>query len=144
MFNALTHSQIYVLDQDQALDFYVGKLGLEVHTDVDLEFMRWLTINVPGQPDREILLEVPGPPGLDEDSAEQVRDLLSKGMTGLAAIFTTEDCRATYEELREKGVEFVQEPVERFYGIDCAIRDPFGNNIRITQPAPVPAEAATA
>jgi len=144
MFNALTHSQIYVLDQDQALDFYVGKLGLEVHTDVDLEFMRWLTINVPGQPDREILLEVPGPPGLDEDSAEQIRDLLSKGMTGLAAIFTTEDCRATYEELREKGVEFVQEPVERFYGIDCAIRDPFGNNIRITQPAPVPAEAATA
>ena len=144
MFNALTHSQIYVLDQDQALDFYVGKLGLEVHTDVDLEFMRWLTINVPGQPDREILLEVPGPPGLDEDSAEQIRDLLSKGMTGLAAIFTTEDCRATYEELREKAVEFVQEPVERFYGIDCAIRDPFGNNIRITQPAPVPAQAATA
>ena len=144
MFNALTHSQIYVLDQDQALDFYVGKLGLEVHTDVDLEFMRWLTINVPGQPDREILLEVPGPPGLDEDSADQVRDLLSKGMTGLAAIFTTDDCRATYEELRDKGVEFTQEPVERFYGIDCAIRDPFGNNIRITQPAPVPAEAATA
>jgi catechol 2,3-dioxygenase-like lactoylglutathione lyase family enzyme len=141
MLNALTHSQIYVLDQDQALDFYVGKLGLEVNTDADLEFMRWLTINVPGQPEREILLEVPGPPGLDEAGAEQVRDLLSKGMVGLAAIFTTDDCRATYEELRAKGVEFTQEPVERFYGTDCAIRDPFGNQIRITQPAPVPAEA---
>jgi catechol 2,3-dioxygenase-like lactoylglutathione lyase family enzyme len=140
MFNALTHSEIYVLDQDQALDFYVGKLGLEVHTDVDLEFMRWLTINVPGQPEREILLSVPGPPGLDAESAEQVRDLLSKGMAGLAGIFTTDDCRATYEKLSAEGVEFVQEPVERFYGTDCAIRDPFGNNIRITQPAPVPAE----
>ena len=141
MLNALTHSQIYVLDQDQALDFYVGKLGLEVHTDADLEFMRWLTINVPGQPEREILLEVPGPPGLDEAGTEQVRDLLSKGMVGLAAIFTTDDCRATHGELRAKGVEFTQEPVERFYGTDCAIRDPFGNQIRITQPAPVPAEA---
>ena len=87
---------------------------------------------------------MPGPPGLDEDAAEQVRDLLSKGMAGLAGIFTTDDCRATYEELREKGVEFTQKPVERFYGVDCAIRDPFGNNIRITQPAPVPAEAPPA
>ena len=135
MLNALTHSQIYVLDQDRALDFYVGKLGLEVHTDADLEFMRWLTINVPGQPEREILLEVPGPPGLDEAGAEQVRDLLSKGMVGLAAIFTTDDCRATYEELRAKGVEFTQEPVEQTYGIDCALRDPSGNHIRITQRA---------
>jgi len=140
MLNALTHSQIYVLDQDEALDFYVGKLGLEVHTDADLEFMRWLTVNVPGQPERELLLEVPGPPGLDAEAAEQVRDLLGKGMAGLAAIFTTDDCRATYEALHAKGVEFIQEPVERFYGTDCAVRDPFGNHIRITEPAPMPAD----
>jgi catechol 2,3-dioxygenase-like lactoylglutathione lyase family enzyme len=140
MFNALTHSHIWVLDQDNALDFYVGKLGLEVRADVELDVMRWLTVGVPGQPDREVLLEVPGPPGMDPDSAAQVRDLVAKGATGLSAIFTTEDCRATYAELRDKGVEITQEPVERFYGIDMAIRDPFGNNIRITQPAPAPAE----
>ena len=140
MLNAITHTRLYVLDQDQALDFYVGKLGLEVHTDADLEFMRWLTLNVPGQPDQEILLEIPGPPSLDPETAERVRELLGKGAVGMA-IFTTNDCRATYEELSAKGVEFTQEPVERFYGIDCAIRDPFGNHIRITEPAPAPAES---
>jgi catechol 2,3-dioxygenase-like lactoylglutathione lyase family enzyme len=142
MFNALTHSHLYVLDHDEALDFYVGKLGLEVHSDVPLEFMRWLTVNVPGQPDRELLLEVPGPPAHDPETAEQVRALLAKGAIGMV-IFTTADCRATYEELQAKGVEFTQEPVERFYGIDCAIRDPFGNHIRITQPTPMPAEPSS-
>ena len=142
MFNAITHTQIWVLDQDEALDFYVGKLGLEVHTDADLEFMRWLTINVPGDPEREVLLEVPkASPYMDEDTAEQIRNLLGKGALGLAMILSTDDCRGTYERLGSKGVEFIQEPVERFYGIDCAVRDPFGNHIRITQPAPVPAEA---
>jgi catechol 2,3-dioxygenase-like lactoylglutathione lyase family enzyme len=134
MLNALTHSSIWVLDQDEALDFYVGKLGLEVSADVDMEIMRWLTVNVPGQPDREILLQVPGPPAMDEDGTNQVRDLLSKGAI-MGAIFTTDDCRATYEELVAKGVEFTQEPTERFYGIDCGLRDPFGNGLRITQPA---------
>ncbi len=143
MFNALTHSHLYVLDQDEALDFYVGKLGLEVKADVDLEFMRWLTVNVPGDPKREILLEVPGPPAMDEDTAAQLRELLGKGAVGMA-IFTTEDCQATYEDLRDKGVEITQEPVERFYGIDCAIRDPWGNHIRITEPAEVPAEPPSA
>jgi catechol 2,3-dioxygenase-like lactoylglutathione lyase family enzyme len=137
MFNALTHSQVWVLDQDEALDFYVGKLDLEVHTDAQLEFMRWLTVNVRGQKDREIMLLVPGPPGLDPESAEQVRGLIGKGAMG-ALIFSTEDCRGAYETLRERGVEFTQEPVERFYGIDCALRDPFGNPIRFTQPVPVP------
>ena len=136
MFNALTHSQVWVLDHDDALDFYVGKLGFEVHTDVDLEFMRWLTINVPGQPDREILLEVPGPPSLDPDTAEQVKDLLSKGAVGFSMGLTTDDCVGLYEDLSAKGVEFTQAPVERFYGIDVGLRDPFGNNIRITQPKP--------
>jgi catechol 2,3-dioxygenase-like lactoylglutathione lyase family enzyme len=138
MFNSITHSHLFVTDQDEALEFYVGKLGLEVHTDVDLEFMRWLTINVPGQPEREILLEVPGPPSVDEESAGQVKELLAKGALGLGVIFTAEDCRGTYEALKAKGVEFTQEPIERFYGIDCGLRDPFGNSIRFTQPAPVP------
>jgi catechol 2,3-dioxygenase-like lactoylglutathione lyase family enzyme len=135
MFKALTHSAIWVLDHDEALDFYVGKLGFEVHTDVDLEFMRWLTINVPGQPDREVLLEIPGPPSLDPDTAEQVKALLSKGATGFAMGLTTDDCRGLYDDLVGKGVEFTQAPVERFYGIDVGLRDPFGNNLRITQPA---------
>ncbi len=86
MLDAITHSQIYVLDQDEALDFYVGKLGLEVNTDQDLGFMRWLTVNVPGQPDREILLERPGPPSLDEATAEQVRELITKGAIGRLAL----------------------------------------------------------
>ncbi|HWC25995.1 MAG TPA: VOC family protein [Solirubrobacteraceae bacterium] len=139
MFTALTHSQVWVLDQDEALDFYVGKLGLEVHTDVQLEFMRWLTINVPGQPDREIILMVPAPPALDPQTAEAVRGLLGKGAGG-GFILTTDDCRATYETLKARGVEFTEEPVERFYGIDVGLRDPFGNPLRITQPAEVPAE----
>jgi catechol 2,3-dioxygenase-like lactoylglutathione lyase family enzyme len=134
MFTGITHSQIYVLDQDEALDFYVGKLGLEVNTDADLGFMRWLTVNVPGQPDREVLLERPGPPRLSEETAEQVRELLTKGATGGFLIFGTEDCRKTYETLRAKGVEFTEEPTERPYGIDCGLRDPFGNSIRFTQP----------
>lgn len=134
MFTAITHSQIYVLDQDEALDFYVGKLGLEVNTDADLGFMRWLTVNVPGRPDREVLLERPGPPRLSEETAEQVRDLLTKGATGGFLIFSTDDCRKTYETLKAKGVEFTEEPTERPYGIDCGLRDPFGNSIRFTQP----------
>ncbi|WP_433221993.1 VOC family protein [Microtetraspora malaysiensis] len=139
MVTSLTHSHIYVFDQDEALDFYVGTLGLEVHSDVDMGFMRWLTVNVPGQPERQILLEKPGPPALDEATADQVRELVAKGAIGLT-IFSTDDCRTTYESLRAKGVEFTQEPTEHFYGIDCALRDPFGNAIRITQPAAEPQE----
>ncbi|HEV8565022.1 MAG TPA: VOC family protein [Actinomycetota bacterium] len=134
MLNSLTLSQIYVLDQNEALDFYVGKLGLEVKTDTDLGFMRWLTVIVPGQPDREILLEVPGAPALDDKTAEQVREMLTKGATGGWLGFTTDDCRKTYETLVAQGVEFTQEPVEQVYGIDCGLRDPFGNAIRINQP----------
>jgi catechol 2,3-dioxygenase-like lactoylglutathione lyase family enzyme len=141
MFKSLLISQIYVLDQDEALDFYVGKLGLEVNSDQDLGFMRWLTVNVPGDT-REILLEKPGPPALDPKTAEQVRELVSKGATGGHLFFITADCRKTYEELRAKGVEFTEEPTERPYGIDCGLRDPFGNHIRFSQPLPVAAGAA--
>jgi len=138
MLTAINLSQIYVLDQDQAVDFYVGKLGLEVSSDMDLGFMRWLTVRVPGEPGREILLETPGPPAMDDATAEQVRELVSKGATGGWVGFTTADCRKTYDELRARGVEFSEEPTERFYGTDCALRDPFGNAIRIVQPAPQP------
>ena len=141
MFNNIAISQIYVLDQDQALDFYVGKLGLEVHTDADLGFMRWLTVNVPRQPDREILLERPGSPIMDEKTVEQVRELLTKGATGGHLFFTTDDCRKTYAELLTKGVEFTQEPTEQPYGIDCGLRDPFGNHIRFSQPVHVASPA---
>jgi catechol 2,3-dioxygenase-like lactoylglutathione lyase family enzyme len=134
MFNAITHSQIYVLDQDEALDFYVGKLGLEVNADVPLGFMRWLTVSVPGHPERQILLEKPGPPAMSEETAQQVRELVAKGATGGHLIFSTDDCRKTYETLRGRGVEFTEEPTERPYGIDCGLRDPFGNSIRFTQP----------
>jgi catechol 2,3-dioxygenase-like lactoylglutathione lyase family enzyme len=139
MFNAITHSSIFVLDQDEALDFYVGKLGLEVGADVDMGFMRWLTIRVPGDPSREILLEKAPPHFLDAQAGEQIVDLVTKGGMGLGFILTTDDCRGTYEALKAKGVEFTDEPTEHFYGIDCGVRDPFGNNLRITQPAAVPA-----
>jgi catechol 2,3-dioxygenase-like lactoylglutathione lyase family enzyme len=134
-------SSMFVLDQDQALDFYVGKLGLEVANDVDLGFMRWLTVRVPGDTDREILLERPGPPAMDDGTAEQVRELVTKGATAGWVGFTTDDCRKTYEELQAKGVEFTDEPTERSYGIDCGLRDPFGNAIRISQPTSVVADA---
>ncbi|MGH2352724.1 MAG: VOC family protein, partial [Chloroflexota bacterium] len=112
MLNAITLSQIFVLDQDEALEFYVGKLGLEVKVDQDLGFMRWLTVAVPGDPSREILLEVPGPPALDAATAEQVRELVTKGATGGWIGFRTDDCQQTYKALLAKGVEFTQEPVE--------------------------------
>jgi catechol 2,3-dioxygenase-like lactoylglutathione lyase family enzyme len=134
MFNAITHSQIFVLDQDQALDFYVGKLGLEVAADVDLGPMRGLAVCVPGHPERQILLERPGPPAMSEETARQVRDLVTKGATGGWLILTTDDCRKTYETLLARGVEFTEEPTERDYGIDCGLRDPFGNRLRFTQP----------
>jgi predicted enzyme related to lactoylglutathione lyase len=134
MLKGINISHVFVADQDQALDFYVGKLGLEISSDQDLGFMRWLTVRVPGQPGREILLEKPGPPAMDEAAARQVRELIAKGASGFAVGFTTADCRKTYESLRAKGVEFTQEPVEQPYGIDVGLRDPFGNHIRIVQP----------
>ncbi|MGC4961733.1 VOC family protein [Gordonia sp. DT218] len=134
MINGISIHSIYVLDQDAALEFYVGRLGFVVTTDVDMGFMRWLTIAAPGQPDREILLSLPGPPSISDDAAGTVRDLLTRGALG-TTILTTDDCRGTYAELLAKGVEFTQEPEDQPYGIDCAFRDPFGNQIRMTQRA---------
>jgi catechol 2,3-dioxygenase-like lactoylglutathione lyase family enzyme len=140
MANRITHTQVFVLDQDQALDFYVGKLGFELNTDADLGFMRWLTVNYPGQPDVQLLLELPAPPAYDEAAVEQIRDLVTKGAAGMAAIIAVDDVHKTYEELRAKGVEFTEEPTERFYGTDCGLRDPFGNPIRIGTPKQGPIE----
>jgi len=133
MFTGINISHIFVLDQDKARDFYVNKLGLEVDQDLDLGFMRWLTVRVPGQPGRSVLLEQPGPPAMDEKTADKVRELVTKGATGFTLGLTTDDCRKTYETLKARGVEFTSEPTEHFYGIDCGFRDPFGNQLRFTQ-----------
>lgn len=136
MITGIDIHSIYVLDQDAALDFYVGKLGFTVDTDVDMGFMRWLTVAPPGQPDRLILLEKPGPPALSDDAAAKVRDLVTQGAMPVT-ILSTDDCCGTHAALVAKGVEFSQDPEEQPYGIDCALRDPFGNNLRMTQRAAV-------
>ncbi len=133
MLKNVSISHVWVFDQEQAKDFYVNKLGLEVRADQNLGFMRWLTVGVPGDNGREILLELPAPPSVDNQAAGQIRELVSKGATGFAVGFTTDNCQKTYEDLLGKGVEFTQEPVERDYGIDVGLRDPFGNHIRIVQ-----------
>src|SRR3954451_3723982 len=124
----------YVTDQDEALDWYTNKLGLEVRSDVTMEEvgMRWLTVGAPGQ-DVEINLMVPGPPPLSEEAAEQARGLLAQGAV-TTFIFHVDDCRKAYEELSARGVEFTQPPEDRFYGTDAGFRDPFGNQFRLIQP----------
>jgi catechol 2,3-dioxygenase-like lactoylglutathione lyase family enzyme len=133
MYNSISRSQIFVLDQDEAVTFYVDTLGLEIASDVDLGFMRWLTVRVPGDPNREILLERPGPPAMDETTAAQVRELVSKGAMGGWLCLTTDDAMATFATLRDRGVDITDEPSPKPYGIDFGIRDPFGNAIRIGQ-----------
>jgi catechol 2,3-dioxygenase-like lactoylglutathione lyase family enzyme len=136
MLNHLKITGIHVLDQDEALDFYVNKLGLEVRSDADLGFMRWLTVGVPGDPHREIMLEKPGPPMLDDTTTDQVRSLVSKGAAAGWLIFSTDDAHRAHQELNEKGVELPEEPTKQSYGVDFGFRDPFGNLIRIGQDLP--------
>ena len=128
--------QLWVNDQDEALAFYTEKVGMEVRADVTLPELggfRWLTVGVPGQDDFSIvLMRIPGPPVMDAETAEQVRELMSKGFAG-TVFLETDDCRASYEELRARGVEFNEAPEERPYGIDSGFRDPSGNSIRLTQ-----------
>jgi catechol 2,3-dioxygenase-like lactoylglutathione lyase family enzyme len=132
----LANAQLWVHDQDEALAFYTQKLGFEVRADVTLPELgdfRWLTVGPAGQDDVSIvLMAVPGPPVLDEETAGQVRDLTAKGAAG-TVFLTTDDCRASYEELKARGVEFNEEPEERPYGIDCGFRDASGNNLRLTE-----------
>jgi len=133
MITALAISQIFVLDQDDALDFYVGKLGLEVSNDVDLGFMRWLTVRVPGDEARDILLEQPKPPVYDPATTAAVREMVTKGTAGGTLFFNTDDAHAAHAELTAKGVELAEEPTQQSYGIDFGFRDPFGNHIRLAQ-----------
>jgi catechol 2,3-dioxygenase-like lactoylglutathione lyase family enzyme len=132
----LSTVQLWVNDQDEALDFYTRKLGMELRHDVTLPEMgnfRWLTVGPPNQPDIAIvLMAIPGPPVMDADTAAQVRTLMAKGFAG-TVFLTTEDVYADYDALKSRGVEFVEEPEERPYGIDTAFRDPSGNNIRLGQ-----------
>jgi catechol 2,3-dioxygenase-like lactoylglutathione lyase family enzyme len=132
----LSNAQLWVHDQDEALEFYTKKLGMEVRADVTLPEMgdfRWLTVGPAGQPDIAIvLMAIPGPPLMDEATSAQVRELMAKGFAG-TLFLTTDDCRAAFDDLRRRGVDFVEEPEERPYGLDAALRDPSGNNIRLTQ-----------
>jgi predicted enzyme related to lactoylglutathione lyase len=132
----ISTAQLWVNDQDEALAFYTQKVGLEVRADVTLPELgnfRWLTVGPPAQPDVAIvLMAIPGPPVMDGETAEQVRSLMAKGFAG-TIFLTTEDVHADYEELKGRGVEFVEQPEERPYGIDSSFRDPSGNNIRLTQ-----------
>ncbi len=153
MITKMSHMSIFVLDQDKAYDFYVNKLGFKVHTDVTMQGgdtgcddegglkqedgspapFRWLTLNAPDQPDLEIILMPLA--GFDEESTKAIKLLLDRGLMGAGAFYTP-DCRATYEELKAKGVEFKSAPKEQFYGIECIITDGVGNWFSMTEPLP--------
>ena len=130
------NAQVWVHDQDEAIAFYTEKLGMEVRADASLPEMgdfRWVTVAPPGQDDVAIvLMAIPGPPMIDEATAEQIRDLMAKGFAG-TVFLTTDDCRAEYEKLLARGVEFTETPEEMPYGIDSGFRDPSGNSFRLTQ-----------
>ena len=123
-------SSIFVLDQDEALTFYTEVLGLEVGEDMDFGPMRWLTVRVPGD-EKTILLEKPGAPAHDEATAEQIRALVTKGAGGGWLAFTTDDVEAAFARVKESGADITQDVVTQPYGRDFALRDPFGNPIRI-------------
>jgi uncharacterized glyoxalase superfamily protein PhnB len=132
----IANAQLWVHDQDEALAFYTEKLGMEVRSDVTLPEMgnfRWLTVGPAGQDDVSIvLMAIPGPPVMDAETADEVRNLMAKGFAG-TVFLTTDDIRADYEELKGRGVEFTDELEERPYGIDSGFRDPSGNALRLTQ-----------
>ncbi len=132
----IANAQLWVHDQDEALAFYTEKVGMEVRADVTLPEMddfRWLTVGPVGQEDVSItLMAIPGAPVMDDETAEQVRTVMAKGFAG-TVFLTTEDCQASYEELKGRGVEFTETPEERPYGIDSGFRDPSGNSIRLTE-----------
>jgi catechol 2,3-dioxygenase-like lactoylglutathione lyase family enzyme len=136
MLKQLTHTQVWVHDQDEALAFYTEKLGMELREDVTVPEMgnfRWLAVAPPGQEEFSlVLMAIPGPPVLDDESQREIHDLMAKGFAG-TLFLTTDDCRASYEELKGRGVEFSQEPTEQPYGIDAGFRDPSGNQFRVAQ-----------
>ena len=129
-------AQLWVHDQDEALAFWTQKVGMEVRSDVTMSEMgdfRWLTVGPPGQPDVDIvLMAIPGPPVMDDQTAKEVGALMAKGFAG-TVFLTTDDCQASYEELVGRGVDFTEAPEQRPYGIDAGFRDPSGNSVRLTQ-----------
>jgi predicted enzyme related to lactoylglutathione lyase len=132
----IANAQVWVHDQDEALAFYTEKLGMEVRVDVtvpELGDFRWLTVAPPGQDDFSlVLMAIPDPPVFEPETVEQIKSLMAKGASG-GVFLVTEDCRGTYEELKARGVEFVEEPTERPYGVDAGLRDPSGNHLRLTE-----------
>jgi catechol 2,3-dioxygenase-like lactoylglutathione lyase family enzyme len=130
-------AQLWVHDQDEALEFYTKQVGMEVRSDVtvaELGNFRWLAVSPPAQPDiAVVLMAIPGPPVMDAETAKEVRTLMAKGFAG-TIFLESDDCRAAYDELRGRGVEFAEAPEERPYGVDASFRDPSGNNIRIVEP----------
>jgi catechol 2,3-dioxygenase-like lactoylglutathione lyase family enzyme len=136
MITRLSHTSLFVSDQDKAYDFYVNKLGFKVNTDATMDNgFRWLTVTAPDAPGHEIVLFPANSNmnGLDEDAQKALKLLLDKGVMG-AGVLETNDCRATYEELKAKGVQFKSEPKEQFYGIECIVSDGCGNWFSMTQP----------
>lgn len=123
---------IYVQDQDEALAFYVDKLGFRVHTDARNGDYRWLTIQHPDQPFFQLGLFLPGPPVHDAATAQSLRALLAKGAMP-SLVLVVDDCRAAYERMRAAGVEFIQEPVDRYGTVDAGFRDPSGNGWKMIQ-----------
>lgn len=138
MIQQISHMTIFVPDQQAALDFYVGVLGFELKMDMSLpNGFRWINVSPKGQSDLNIVLAKPNlGPGMTEDDRQTLLDLIGKGAFG-AAVFKTADCRATYAELKAKGVEFTMEPTEQFYGVESIFRDPFGNWFSLTEPKEV-------
>ena len=132
----IANAQLWVHDQDEALAFYTQKLGWEVRVDAtvpELGNFRWLTVGPASQPDfAVVLMAIPGAPVLDGETAEQIRTLMGKGFAG-TVFLTTDDCEASYKELKARGVEFTEEPTDRPYGVDAGFRDPSGNALRLTQ-----------
>lgn len=144
MITKLSHTTLFVLDHEKAYDFYVNKLGFKVHTDARMDNgFRWLTVTTPAHPDQEIVLmdvlsesmkkSAESPGGYDEETINALTVLLEKGVMG-AGVFQTADCRATYEELKAKGVQFKSEPREQFYGLEAIVTDGCGNWFSMTQP----------
>ena len=135
----IASTQLWVHDQDEALEFWTKKVGLEVRQDVTVPEMgnfRWLTVGPAGQDDVSIvLMAIPGPPMLDDDTKTQIHELMGKGFAG-TVFLVTEDCQASYDELSGRGVEFTEKPFDAPYGIDAGFRDPSGNSIRLTQIKP--------
>jgi catechol 2,3-dioxygenase-like lactoylglutathione lyase family enzyme len=136
MLKQLTHVQVWVHDQDEALAFYTEKLGMELREDVTVAEMgnfRWLSVGVPGQDDVAItLMAVPGPPVFEEETRQKINDLLARGASG-GLFFSTDDARKSFQELKSRAVEFTQEPTEQPYGVDAGFRDPSGNHFRLIQ-----------